>query len=76
MLINNGEYNNERFNLFKPDKSFFFVDFTVGPSWTGKNVEKYRNRSYDGGITFNSNAYVDQMFGAYFFLSEDIVIHS
>ena len=41
-----------------------------------KNWESYEKISYDGGKTFDSEAYVDQMFGAYFFVAEDIIIHS
>ena len=44
LQINTGEYNDERFNLFIPEKSFFFVDYIFGPVWTGKHYESYRNR--------------------------------
>ena len=76
LRTNLGEHNDERFNLFMPDTSYSFVDLILGPVWIGKNKETYLNRSKDGGQTFESNVYVNQMFGAYFFVSEDIVIHT
>ena len=53
LQINKGDHYDERFNLFSPDKSFFYVDYISGPVREKSNFQNFDNRSYDGVNTFD-----------------------
>ena len=73
--INYGEYTGTRFNPFLKEKNFNYIDYLQGPVWIGTNAIIERNQSLDGGKTFEM-VKRDQLFGTFFFLSEDIFEHS
>ena len=54
---------------------FQFLDYNKEPIWTGNNVLITYNTSFDGGKTRKDEQF-DQLFGTYFFLSEDIIIYN
>ena len=52
------------------------MDITKGPVWIGELWRENGDRSYDGGKTWVEKEDKLKMFGAFFFLSEDIVKHT
>mgnify|MGYP000934517027 CR=1 FL=1 len=74
--INQGDHNPERYTPFANGMPFKFQDITKGPVWIGKLWNETSTRSYDGGKNWIENDIKHKMFGAFFFLSEDIVAHS
>lgn len=61
--------------MFMKDSEYRFLDYTLGPIWTGNELHHHRNYSVDGGETWTMQ-HKTQLFGAYFFMAEDIVQHS
>lgn len=70
-----GETHQNRYNPFGEGEEFTVVDYNMGPPWLGTSFNRTRNVSYDSGDTFALED-AHQLFGAYFFLSEDIMINS
>lgn len=58
-----------------PDIPFTFFDYEAGPVWVGNNNVETGNRSSDGGKTWAVEKR-DIIFGSFFFVSEDIVVHT
>ena len=73
MRINEGEHKETRFIPFADDEAFRFIDITKGPVWIGDQWIRKGEMSYDGGKSWVDEEKGYVMFGAYFFLSEDIV---
>ena len=75
LRINSGSHSDQRFNTFAGSEDYRFVDYTVGPNWEGKYLIDFRNTSTDSGKTWKDEQ-VYQLFGCFFFLSEDQIIHN
>ena len=53
------------------------MDLTKGPVWIGELWKESSVRSYDGGKSWSKGKEIKmKMFGAFFFLSEDVVQHT
>jgi len=55
-------------------QEFTFVDYVVNPMWTGKSEIWHLNMTRDGKVYRNETQLL--LFGSYFFMSEEGVIHS
>ena len=72
MRINTGVNYNERFWTKLGSHKYRFLDYIQKPSFQGVAYNHNRVYSADKGKTWKKESKV-QLFGAYFFLSEDIV---
>ena len=75
LRLNKGSGTHNRFNPFAAGYDFSIIDCVMGVPWNSKAFTESIEISYDGGNNFiKENA--QQLFGTYFFMSEDIMFHS
>lgn len=73
--INKVSATDNRFAIFDTALNYNFIDFVQNPTWIGASSAWEINVSRDYGKTFNTETQL-QLWGSYFFLSEEIVSHT
>ena len=74
--INEVETNDNRLNIFANPKDYSFMDFTVNPTWIGfSEAWPVDNVTRDGGVSWKEKESQLILFGSYFFMSEERVVH-
>ena len=74
MRLNQVFLHDGHINIFYQPPRVKFADVIPGPIWIGNPLIKERMISYDNGKTFKKER-DELIFGAYFFLSDDMVNH-